>query len=105
MSPKRRAAPVAGDCWIVASDPSGLWTGRSQNLACYTGSSWVFGAPRQGMRLFDLALGQFRTFSETWLAPSAPLAPQGGSTVDSEARNALNQVISALKSAGIFNQS
>lgn len=96
------AVPAPGDCWLVGADPSGAWAGKTNCLASFTGSTWVFAAPRGGMRAFDLALDQYRTFAGSWNAPVTPAAPQGGATIDAEARNALNQLIAALRSAGIL---
>ena len=95
-------APAPGDGWLVGADPSGAWAGKANCLAGFTGSTWVFAGPREGMRVFDLALDQYRTFAGSWTAPMAPTAPQGGTTIDAEARNALNQLITALRAAGIF---
>lgn len=95
--------PIAGDCWLVGPDPSGAWSERADSLACFTGSGWLLVAPRLGMRAFDLSLGQIRIYSGTWIAIPSPASPQGGSVIDTEARNSLDQVITALKSAGIFS--
>lgn len=95
-------APEPGDCWIVATDPTGAWAGHAQCLAGFTGSSWVFASPRHGMRVFDGSVGQYRTFAGNWLAPAAPSAPQSGATVDLEVRQALSQLIAALRAVGIF---
>lgn len=40
--------PAAGDTYIVATGASGDWLGNINNIAVYTGSAWVFAAPRVG---------------------------------------------------------
>lgn len=41
-------SPVAGDTYIVGSAPSGAWAGKTNQVAVWSGSAWVFGVPRTG---------------------------------------------------------
>lgn len=41
-------SPASGDTYIVAASPTGAWAGQAGKVAVWTGSAWVFGAPRVG---------------------------------------------------------
>ena len=57
------------------------------------------------MRLLDRSTGQLLLFRGGWSVAAAPTAPTGGTTIDSEARSAINSIIAALKDAGVLPQS
>lgn len=40
--------PTAGDSYIVAATATGAWAAKESNVAVWSGSAWVFGAPRIG---------------------------------------------------------
>jgi len=54
------------------------------------------------MRVFDRSAAQIILFNATWQAPAAPASPTGGSTIDSEARAAIDALIIQLKASGVF---
>ncbi len=41
-------SPGTGDTYIVGSAPSGAWSGKTNQVAVWSGSAWVFGVPRTG---------------------------------------------------------
>ena len=96
--------PVEGTNWLVAASPTGAWAGQAGTIACRQAGNWLFVAPRDGMILLNRANGQQRRYFASWLAPSAPAAPSGGSTVDAEARTVITALVAALRLAGIFPQ-
>lgn len=96
------ASPQEGQCWLVSGAASGAWIGREGMLAVYAESSWLFVAPVQGMRVFDKSAGQSKTFDGDWNAAAAPATPQGGTSIDAEARMAIGEIIAALRLAGIL---
>lgn len=115
-------APVAGDCYIVGSSPSGAWAGHQGKLAAFTTGGWRFIAPVAGMTAYVRASAQPATYREgAWeigilrgsslvlggqqvvgSRGSAIAAPTGGSTVDSEARAAVALVLAALRGHGLI---
>lgn len=95
-------APVDGQCWLVASSPTGDWIGHAGDIACRETGTWLFVTPRDGMRMLNRATGQEMLYLGGWQVPSTPAAPTGGTTIDTQARAAINGLISALKQAGIF---
>ena len=97
------AAPVDGTSWLVDTAPTGSWTGHSGMVASRQGGNWLFTPPCDGMRLFNRATGQEVRFAGSWRYANRPASPSGGSTIDSEARVAILQLIDALVTAGIFS--
>lgn len=116
-------APTAGQCWIIADAATGDWAGRDANLACYTEAGWRFVAPQAGMTAWDKATGLWRHWTgTTWsggewpvaalriggaqvVGPRQPsiLSPSGGTTIDAEARVAVDAIIAALISHGLID--
>lgn len=95
-------APGEGQCWLVAEGARGAWNGQSGKIAAFAGGNWLFFAPRDGMRILNRAKNQEVRFLSGWKAPGRPQTPAGGSTIDSEARNALAALIQCLSEAGIL---
>ncbi|MEO0061505.1 MAG: hypothetical protein RLZZ08_65, partial [Pseudomonadota bacterium] len=81
--------PVAGEAWLVGTAPSGAWAGHAGKLAAFQSGTWIFAAPRDGMRIFDRAAGQDARYENGWLKAARPAAPAGGATVDTQARTAI----------------
>lgn len=96
------ATPVDGTSWLVDSAPSGAWADQAGMIASRQAGNWLFTAPRDGMRLLNRANGQDMRFAASWQAPARPSSPTGGTTVDSQARVAIIQLLDALTNAGIF---
>jgi hypothetical protein len=99
------ASPAEGDNWLVDAAASGDWLGQDGAIACRQGGNWLFVIPRVGMRVYDRSAGQVRLYDGGWIAPSAPASPSGGTVVDTEARAAIDALVSAIQSAGIFGES
>lgn len=96
------ASPAEGECWLVGDDAIGAWTGQSGKVASHHGGNWLFIAPSPGMRVFNRATGQDLRYNQGWLSPEAPPAPSGGTTIDAEARSAIEALIIRLREAGVF---
>lgn len=96
--------PVDGQAWLIAATPSGEWTGKSGQIAARQAGNWFYFLPRQGLRLFNQATGQFVQFTSAWTAPSRPPVPSGGAVIDTEVRAALAALVAALTTAGILAQ-
>ncbi|MDN3647075.1 DUF2793 domain-containing protein [Pontixanthobacter aestiaquae] len=93
---------VDGDIWLVASGAIGEWACHDGDLAGRQAGLWKFITPRDGMRIFDSSIGQFALHSGGWVRAAPPTIPATGQTVDSELRDAFDQLIEALRNAGIF---
>lgn len=114
--------PEPGDAWIIAAPASDAWTGRETQIACWTIGGWRFIDPQEGMALWHRAVGQVARFDGTawrigeWRGYVSDAAgrrvtgerqpaietPTGGSTVDSEARTAVSQILSAMRTHGLI---
>ena len=99
------ADPAEGETWLVASGATGDWEGEDGKLAAFQSGTWLFVQPNDGMRLFDRATGQVLLYRSGWQRPLAPAEPDGGTTVDAEARTAIAGLIAALVEAGVFASS
>ncbi|WP_448658895.1 DUF2793 domain-containing protein [Sphingomonas sp. CJ99] len=114
--------PEPGDAWIVAAPATDAWAGRETEVACWTIGGWRFVEPQEGMTLWYRAADQMARFDGTvwrigewrgFVADAAGRrvtgerqaaidAPTGGFTVDSEARTAVSQVLSAMQAHGLI---
>ncbi|GAB5348908.1 DUF2793 domain-containing protein [Alteriqipengyuania sp. 357] len=94
-------SPAQGSCWIVGADGQGDWAGHKGELAFFSAGTWMFARPRTGMTVFDLSTDQYRHWIDGWQALALPPVPAGGTTVDSQARNAIAALIEGLRVIGI----
>ena len=94
--------PAQGEIWIVAPNAVGDWAGKDGKLVGQQAGSWKFIDPIDGMQVYDQSTKQFVVHADGWTRPSAPAAPNAGSTVDAELRLAFSELIEALRIAAIF---
>lgn len=114
--------PQAGDCHIVGSDASGDWTGREDQLACFTEGGWRFVSPIESMIVTDQASGHAMAFREGgWengivrarelvvegqavvRERQADIAdPSGGAVSDQQCRATVSAMLSALPAHGLI---
>lgn len=114
-------SPILGQAWIVGEAASGAWAGKVSSIAGWTTGGWRFAVPRVGMGLWDIASGHMRIFdgsawsgalkvAEVWIGgervlserqPAVP-SPSGGTTIDIEARAAIDGLTAALLSHGLI---
>lgn len=97
------AAPVEGQCWLAGAAATGDWAGKAGMLAVWTAGGWRFVAPLAGMTLRRLTDGAWLRFGAgVWVEPGTIASPDGGTTVDSEARAAIGALISLLAAQGLL---
>lgn len=117
------ADPAPGQSWLVGDDATGDWAGREGTLASWTAGGWRFVRPVPGMLIWNKDPGYWIHWSGTgWSDGSLPAAalviageqvvgprlpdvpsPSGGTTIDAEARTAIDAVIATLKSHGLID--
>jgi hypothetical protein len=93
---------LEGDTWVVSTGATGSWAGHESEIAFRQGDAWIFVAPRNGMRVFDVSAGCEMLFFNFWRKALLQLEPLGGTSVDGEARAAINDLVSALQALGIL---
>lgn len=96
------ASPDDGLAWLIGPGASGDWAGRTGQIAARQAAMWFYFTPHDGMRVFNLATGQFLHYDGGWIVPVGPAAPSGGTVIDIEARAAITALLAALSQAGIF---
>jgi len=116
------ADPQPGQMWIVGADATGEWAGQDGALTCYTSGGWRFARARAGLLAWHKAAGVFTWFDgANWRTDGWPTAgilvggqsvvgarrgaisaPNGGGTIDAQARAAIGQILSALQAHGLI---
>jgi hypothetical protein len=116
------SSPALGACYIVGAAPTGDWAGKPQYLAAFTGGGWRLLPPQEGMALYvrssavwavyrtgSWELGQVRGSSvvlggqQVVGSRAGPIDPAtGGTTVDSEARAVIDQILTAMRQHGLI---
>jgi hypothetical protein len=116
-------APTEGQVWIVAAGASGDWAGQDGRLAQFIGGTWVFHSPSEGFRVWLKDEGlEARHTGMGWIAGEMRAAQlriggvqvvgsrqaaiadaAGGTTVDAEARSALNALLAACRAHGLID--
>lgn len=115
-------SPVAGTCWIVADGADGDWAGRDSMIACWTEGGWRFVAPEIGLAVHAVDRGHAMIYDGSgWvngairgdgvyvggqrvIGPQAAAIadPAGGSTIDSQARDAVSAILMTLREHGLI---
>lgn len=115
-------SPTAGSCYIVGSQPTGEWLGKADHVAAFSVAGWRLIAPVAGMSLTVRPTGLIATYGtsgwEVGMVRASQLlvgdrqvvgsqaaaiaSPAGGTTIDSEARAVVGQILSALRSHGLI---
>jgi hypothetical protein len=97
-------SPVWGSCYIVGPVPSGPWAGKAQCLAAFTSGGWRFVAPVHGMSAYVRSTETRAIYRDgNWqLADDSIASPSEGTTVDAQARSAIDQILSALRQYGLI---
>jgi hypothetical protein len=96
------SAPSPGQSWRVLGGGQAEFAGHDDTIALWTEGGWRFIEPRPGTRAFNRSSGAFELFDGSWVIPTSPVAPQGGATIDAEARSMLVNLLETLAAAGVF---
>jgi len=115
-------APAEGEAWIVPGGATAAWSGQDNSLAQWAGGAWRFHAPVDGMRVWirdqsvparfeagAWVMGELRGNAlliggTQVVGPQAAAIadPTGGTTIDAEARTAIEAVLAALRDHGLI---
>jgi hypothetical protein len=96
-------SPNDGENWLIAAGSSGEWAGKSDSIACRQAGGWIYVAPKDGLTILNRSNGQRTRYFGGWQTSSNVATPIGGTTVDNEARSAINQILSAMRTYGILS--
>jgi len=116
------ASPAVGSSYVVGGSATGAWAGHGLALAGYTAGGWRFIAAFDGLTALDKASGEFATFSGgAWgkgdvraakvsiggdqvVGPrlAAVTDPDGGTTIDAEARAVIAAILARLRTHGLI---
>ena len=97
--------PEEGECFRVTATATQQWAGHEDQIAVRIAGAWHFVVPREGMRLFDAAADRCLFFQSGWHTATSPALPTTGAVIDVEARNAIGQLLQALRDIGILGAS
>jgi len=117
------ASPQPGECHIVGASPTGAWAEKAGQLASYSAGGWRFLVPVEGQSAYVKSTGLRADFrSGAWefgvvragsvmiggvevvaTRSTAIASPSGGSTVDSSARTAIDEILTALRHHGLID--
>lgn len=115
-------SPAAGECYIVGAAPTGEWAGAAEYVAAFTSAGWRLSPPQEGMIFYVRSAGLWAAFrAGAWELgqvrgasvliggqqvvggrAAAIGSASGGSTVDSEARGVIDQILAALRQHGLI---
>ena len=116
------AVPVVGTAYVVGMSPTGDWTGKARSIAAYSDGGWRFIPPIDGIRvyvkdvettaIFRAGVWEVGTLrcSEVLVAGQQVIGGRGadvalatgGSTIDVEARAAIEEVLDRLRAHGLI---
>ena len=117
------SSPVIGRFYrVAATGASGAFAGHESALAGWSAGGWRFVVPVEGMRLTERTSGMELAYrSGAWTSGSARVSEvmvggvkvvgargaaipdaTGGTTVDTQARLALGQILAALRTHGLI---
>lgn len=116
------AAPLAGQCWVVGTTPTGAWDGHGSALAGWTDGGWRFVMPREGFSAWCISTAKPIAYHNgLWQegdvvaerlivdglrvvgARAAAIAdPAGGTGADAPARTAITAILGALRQHGLI---
>ena len=100
-TPPTPALADAGKCWLVGAGATGVWQTKANQIALWTGGSWRFLIPVDGMRIRNAATGtDFVWTGGQWIEPPAVAVPQSGAVIDVEARSAIAALLFHFRAIG-----
>ncbi|MGL5837977.1 MAG: DUF2793 domain-containing protein [Sphingorhabdus sp.] len=98
----------AGKCWLIGVSPTDAFSGHADKLAYWTGGSWRFAAPSDGMRIWHRTNQHLLYWmAGQWLTPAALAPPVGGgcsrSRITCRAVDAVDTIVRYRTVAGALN--
>lgn len=102
--PAPPAAPADGESYLVATGAGAEWAGHDGQIATFVAGGWQFAAPAAGLSVWERSRDAWAVWNgSNWLRASAPVAPEGGSIIDTQARAAIAELQDKLRMLGVFS--
>jgi len=100
------ATPTSGETHHVGPNPNGAWSLKTGAIAQWQGDQWVFQAPQNGWRAWDVAGDQLVVYGPSgWVSPNNNLDGLGvGTSYDVTNRLAVASPASLFSHAGAGHQ-
>jgi len=92
-----------GLCWLISAGATGQWSGRSGQLARWSGGSWRYINAVEGMTIWHKIRG-LRLFyiGASWIVPTAIADPATGSVMDIEARATIVSILGYMRQISVL---
>lgn len=91
-------SPSDGEAWLVDQESSGDWAARQNHIAIWTAGGWRFIEPIEHAKLLVKDVKETAVFLDNeWIFGGAISGPTGGSTIDVEARQAIESILEVLR--------
>ncbi len=102
--PAALTSAQSGQCWLVDANASGDWQTRENEIAYWTGESWRFLVPTDGMLVRDrLSYNMLIFRNNDWISGPMIADPTGGLNIDAECRTALVLLLAHLRLTGLLS--
>ena len=75
---------------------------REGRLDSRVDRQWTFVAPNNGLIVYDRQTAGSLVYRDGWVRHQAPTLPSGGNTIDTEARDAIEELVAILRQHGVF---
>ncbi len=94
VPPTLAAETNTGKCWLIGAGATGIWLSKVGQVAVWTGGSWRYLLPIDGMCIWNNA-NSTRIFRRdgAWFTSAAIPDPTGGSFIDIEVRAAVAAIL------------
>ncbi len=99
-------SPTQGDRYLVASSPTGAWSGQAGKVAYFSGTAWAFVTIADGWRLWVadegiLVVNDGGTLKRIGIQAAA-VADLGGTPSTTDLKNKVNELLAALRASGLL---
>lgn len=91
----------AGKCWLIGVGATGVWQGKSGQIACWVGGGWRYLIPVDAMRIWNKSTATDIIWVDgQWVSAPTVSDPVYGAVIDVEARVAIAALLSHFRTIG-----
>lgn len=97
-------SPAEGDLYVIATSPTGAWSGQAGKFAYYINDSWLFIIPLSGIAIWCEASSTFLVYNgSNWVNPVTSLVTPSFSTLGVNATPDNTNKLAIASDAVLFN--